>query len=271
MHALSESGSFRSPSVLARHFSVPGSPRGRRSSELANEHTIDFDGRERRSSLDKHSARTIEEESEPSSLESLHKVVPERLQRPKSSTSSQLPAGPAANGGPDLATHLDHRRSSDDHHGASETSSLLPKAKPSKKSRSKKHYGATTAADVEDQRQGLRSRPAKFWHGVSGATHSAAESLKWATNPKSWDRKAIIQTAIVEPATSLPAVFLGLLLNVLDGLSYGECFLPRPMFLQHHSIHLDVDAFVLKLLGRMLLGFPTYCCGALVDYQVVQD
>lgn len=239
MHALSESGSFRSPSVLARHLSGSGSPRGRRSSELPyNYHndTSDFEsGGGGRDSLD----IPIEEESEPSSPEPLHKVIPERLPRPKSasSTAGKLPsAAVAVNGGPDLPHH-DPRRSSGDRHGTSETSSLLPKKAMGARPRSRKHYGATnTSSDVEDQRHGLRSRPAQFWHRVSHTAHEAVESCRRVANPKSWDSKAIVQTAVIEPVTSLPAVFLGLLLNVLDGLSYGGYLLPCGLAWQRLAI-----------------------------------
>jgi SulP family sulfate permease len=40
-------------------------------------------------------------------------------------------------------------------------------------------------------------------------------------NPKAWDRKAIWDNAVLAPASCLPAVILGVLLNVLDALSYG--------------------------------------------------
>ncbi|KAF3928847.1 hypothetical protein ABW20_dc0101353 [Dactylellina cionopaga] len=45
-------------------------------------------------------------------------------------------------------------------------------------------------------------------------------------SPKSWDRRTIWRNAIVAPISTLPAVVLGLLLNVLDGLSYGMILFP---------------------------------------------
>ncbi|KAF4307108.1 sulfate transporter [Botryosphaeria dothidea] len=214
MHALSESGSFRSPSLLARRLDGAGSPRGRRPQDLAHD-TFDSDGG--RDSLDLPSAEIIQEESESSSPEPLREVPSGRLSRPVSSAA-------AVNGEP----HHDPRRSTDDRRGLSETSSLLP----NKRSKPGRSYGATNGADVEDQRQGLRLRPAKFWHGISDAAHSATAGFHRAINPKSWDKKAIFQTAVVEPVSSLPAVFLGLLLNVLDGLSYGMILFPlgEPIF-----------------------------------------
>ncbi|KAL1954356.1 hypothetical protein VTO42DRAFT_1383 [Malbranchea cinnamomea] len=51
-------------------------------------------------------------------------------------------------------------------------------------------------------------------------------------NPKSWDRRTIWQKGIVHPISYLPAVLLGLLLNILDALSYGIILFPlgEPMF-----------------------------------------
>lgn len=50
-------------------------------------------------------------------------------------------------------------------------------------------------------------------------------------NPKVWDGKAVLQTVLV-PFTCLPAVFVGLILNILDALSYGMILFPlgNPIF-----------------------------------------
>jgi SulP family sulfate permease len=47
---------------------------------------------------------------------------------------------------------------------------------------------------------------------------------KVVANPSAWDRKAIWKDAVMAPIECLPAVILGLLLNVLDALSYGWSF-----------------------------------------------
>lgn len=44
---------------------------------------------------------------------------------------------------------------------------------------------------------------------------------KIITNPMEWNRAAIWQNAVIAPISCLPAVALGLLLNILDALSYG--------------------------------------------------
>lgn len=51
--------------------------------------------------------------------------------------------------------------------------------------------------------------------------------LRTIVNPKAWDRKAMFQHAVLEPAGCLPAVVLGALLNVLDALSYGMFNYPQ--------------------------------------------
>lgn len=79
------------------------------------------------------------------------------------------------------------------------------------------------AAEMEGQKPSL----GKEWfrgivergHKIEGhVVHAAAV----AVNPRRWNRKAIWQKAILDPVACLPAVVVGLLLNILDALSYGE-------------------------------------------------
>jgi sulfate permease, SulP family len=46
--------------------------------------------------------------------------------------------------------------------------------------------------------------------------------LEVARSPKRWDGRAVWQTAVVGPFQYIPAVTVGLLLNILDALSYGK-------------------------------------------------
>lgn len=41
-------------------------------------------------------------------------------------------------------------------------------------------------------------------------------------SPKTWNARTLWGSVIAKPASYIPAVILGLLLNVLDALSYGE-------------------------------------------------
>ncbi|WEW55753.1 hypothetical protein PRK78_001186 [Emydomyces testavorans] len=60
------------------------------------------------------------------------------------------------------------------------------------------------------------------------------QKFDWKTfcNPRKWNRRAILQEGIIYPASLLPAVLLGLLLNILDALSYGMILFPlgEPLF-----------------------------------------
>ena len=49
----------------------------------------------------------------------------------------------------------------------------------------------------------------------------AAEYATVLSSPSKWDGRAIWRGAVVKPASYLPAVLVGLLLNILDALSYG--------------------------------------------------
>ncbi|KAB8291127.1 hypothetical protein EYC80_009815 [Monilinia laxa] len=56
--------------------------------------------------------------------------------------------------------------------------------------------------------------------------------IETAFNPKRWNRRAIWQHCVMAPAQSLPSVLLGMLLNILDALSYGMILFPlgQPIF-----------------------------------------
>ena len=103
-----------------------------------------------------------------------------------------------------------------------ERTSLLSKI-PSK---SLHHYG--TVEDVESQ-GGVASRSSNIL--AKGLTNFAKYS-RALSNPKSWNRRAIWQEGVVYPISLIPAVLLGLLLNILDALSYGMILFPlgEPLF-----------------------------------------
>ncbi|PNY29325.1 Uncharacterized protein TCAP_00758 [Tolypocladium capitatum] len=109
-------------------------------------------------------------------------------------------------------------------------------------------YG--NAAEMEGQ----KPSPGRKWlrwivergHKIEGrVVHAAAV----AVNPRRWNRKAIWQNAVVDPVSCLPAVVVGLLLNILDALSYGES----------HS-HMSLGLCLLTYQGMILfpLGSPIF-------------
>ena len=63
------------------------------------------------------------------------------------------------------------------------------------------------------------------WGGLGQWAHrvetGVGETVKVVLNPQKWDRKAIWRNGVQAPVSCLPAVVVGLLLNILDALSYG--------------------------------------------------
>ena len=81
-------------------------------------------------------------------------------------------------------------------------------------------YGAVK--DLESQTS-LRQRTiGSFQVAMSQTKARTVQIARRATNPKSWDAKAIWREGIRRPIGYSPAVLLGLLLNILDALSYGK-------------------------------------------------
>lgn len=103
----------------------------------------------------------------------------------------------------------------DDDAEPTEHSSLLPRARLSSY-RKPKH---DAARDVE---RGPHSDPPESSLGKIWA--EAARHV--GPSPKSWDSRRLLNNLILQPASMLPAVFLGLLLNLLDALSYGIILFP---------------------------------------------
>lgn len=92
-------------------------------------------------------------------------------------------------------------------------------------------YGARNGrrqshTDLEGQKTVNPRR--SWWSRTIQSAHLSKERtvdfLRVARDPKCWDRRALWQNLIVTPVASLPAVIVGLLLNILDALSYGQFY-----------------------------------------------
>ena len=121
-----------------------------------------------------------------------------------------------------------HRHDADDldeDENASERTRLLHK------------YQAEPAAIVRDRGDDpeslktnqISSGAAATLRLLRSKTRSCVHTL---SNPKTWHPKAIWQELVMHPLRLVPAVFLGLLLNILDALSYGMILFPlgEPLF-----------------------------------------
>ncbi|KAI9677268.1 MAG: hypothetical protein M1829_002610 [Trizodia sp. TS-e1964] len=91
-------------------------------------------------------------------------------------------------------------------------------------------------ADGNDDLEGQRPRRRRTWSKIRQAAtwpreHGIA-AARIAFNPKCWDRKALWKQGVVQPVGYIPSVVLGLLLNILDALSYGMILFPlgHPIF-----------------------------------------
>lgn len=74
--------------------------------------------------------------------------------------------------------------------------------------------------------EGQKSQPKQSWlGGLVEVGHRMEERMSngvaIVANPKKWDRNALWNNVVLTPTSCLPAVAVGLLLNILDALSYG--------------------------------------------------
>lgn len=97
-----------------------------------------------------------------------------------------------------------------------ERTSLLNKS-PSRPSR---NYG------VVDDVEGQVYAPKETSRVLPSALSKISAPFRILVHPKSWDRRAVWRQGVVYPLSLLPSVFLGLLLNILDALSYGMILFP---------------------------------------------
>lgn len=79
--------------------------------------------------------------------------------------------------------------------------------------------------DLESQVVRRHSWP-EFRDSIAHTSHKAAGVLRIALNPKSWCRKAVLEKGVAPFFRNLPAVFLAIILNILDALSYGLILFP---------------------------------------------
>ncbi|KAI0466431.1 sulfate transporter family-domain-containing protein [Xylaria cf. heliscus] len=110
--------------------------------------------------------------------------------------------------------------------GASEGSSeITPLLGP-------KSHGSRSPADLEDLESQKPQEARSIGSLIREVTRKRIHSLGVVMNPKAWNKKAIWDKAVVGPLHCLPAVIVGLLLNILDALSYGMILFPlsNPIF-----------------------------------------
>ena len=86
---------------------------------------------------------------------------------------------------------------------------------------SRRLNGSDGHYDLEGQKLRTEQQPGKPDQRDPGVGRDFVQFVQLLSEPKRWDRKAVWQNAVVAPVSYLPAVTVGLLLNILDALSYG--------------------------------------------------
>lgn len=220
------SSSFLSDSDISRQFNQQ-SPRRRE--RLGS----DFTGSDWTS---EHPRRhdPIEERSEPQSPEG---TSPTHEQAPASNLTELLRTSPPFN--PVDTPSTGHERESnrqdsqspmpevviqdedeDDDMPPTEISPLLPRERLSS------NHKASYNEDLESQPAHKMGTWSTIDHVYPSLRNIGSKAWRTASNPKSWNMRKLGHAVVVKPVKTLPAVFLGVLLNLLDALSYGIILFP---------------------------------------------
>ncbi|KAK5990826.1 hypothetical protein PT974_09099 [Cladobotryum mycophilum] len=116
--------------------------------------------------------------------------------------------------------------------------------------------------------EGQKSQPRKGWFaGLVESRHKMEsqifQAVTVASSPQGWDKKAIWKNAVVEPASCLPAVAVGLLLNILDALSYGMILFPlgTPLFAHLGSAGISIY-YVSTIVAQLIFSSGSIFRGA---------
>ncbi|KAF7545542.1 hypothetical protein G7Z17_g9097 [Cylindrodendrum hubeiense] len=166
----------------------------------------------------------------PSVLANLLKGSP-----PQSMAQQQPPSPEYDEDDEDSQIEVQQRRGSHHTDAASERTPLLTRV-----------TSAGRQSYTEDL-EGQKSQSKHPWiSGLVGVSHKMEERMTHgvavAVNPRHWDHKAIWNNTVVTPVSCLPAVAVGLLLNILDALSYGMILFPlgKPIFAHLGSAGISV-------------------------------
>lgn len=76
--------------------------------------------------------------------------------------------------------------------------------------------------DLEGQRVARPGPMNRFRDAIQQSKTQIARTVRMASHPKSWNRQEVLKYGVRIPASFVPCVLLGLLLTILDALSYGE-------------------------------------------------
>ncbi|KAI0013460.1 sulfate transporter family protein [Xylariaceae sp. FL0662B] len=117
--------------------------------------------------------------------------------------------------------------------------------------------------DVENQKPRITTRKYQ-WKNLRDGIQSRIHKTTAAANPKTWDRRIIWENVVLNPVRSLPAVILGLLLNILDALSYGMILFPlgNPIFSNLGPAGISIF-YVSTIISQLVFSFGSIFRGGL--------
>lgn len=87
-----------------------------------------------------------------------------------------------------------------------------------------------TISDLERQPLSGTGVPSRVLSVARDARRHTNFVFKRLANPKTWNRQAVWEYGVRQPLSYIPPVILGLLLNILDALSYGKSRLESGLF-----------------------------------------
>lgn len=104
---------------------------------------------------------------------------------------------------------------------SNEQTFLLPKAYPEAGQRREYDAIPQDDGDIESQHDFRPIPVVTIKKAITWPKEKGLNAVKNVFYSKTWNKKDIWENGVLQTASYLPAVFLGLLLNILDGLSYG--------------------------------------------------
>ncbi|KAK4193428.1 sulfate transporter family-domain-containing protein [Podospora australis] len=126
---------------------------------------------------------------------------------------------------------------------------------------SRRSYGVSSLVSRDVDLESQKSRGNKKWFGdtresVRNTGARVARGARVLASPKQWDRHALWQNVVVAPVACLPAVIVGLLLNILDALSYGMILFPlgNPIFANLGSAGISIF-YVSTIISQLTFSF----------------
>ncbi|MCJ1380495.1 hypothetical protein MMC17_003600 [Xylographa soralifera] len=91
---------------------------------------------------------------------------------------------------------------------------------------SQKYQSYTSFRDLESLNQGREGNLAKLQRNFASSRDQSVHIAHVLFSPKTWDGRKVWQVIVLRPIGYIPAIVLGLLLNILDALSYGLILFP---------------------------------------------